>query len=183
MRLGGGFIPPFRGGGVIPSNRWFYPRKGVVFPPMGSFWRGGYHPFVVVSSPFSVIFSVNLEPQYRKTSYMLCCKEKTFGDAGGACPTSISGMEVGEVMEGQGTTYGFTLSFLLHIALCICVRMPDLAGDNFTNGVSDVTSDMVWVCYSSSSTCIAFVAALLRLLCLLCYVICCWWHKTTPGWF
>ena len=39
----------------------------------------------------------------------------------GACPISISGMEVGEVMQGQGTTYGFTLSVLLHIALCICV--------------------------------------------------------------
>ena len=43
---------------------------------------------------------VNLEPGYRKTSL---------------------GMEVGEVMEGEGTTYGFTLSVLFHIALCICV--------------------------------------------------------------
>ena len=42
---------------------------------------------------------VNLEPQYRKTS---------------------SGMEVGEVMEGEGTIYGFTLS-LFHSAVCICV--------------------------------------------------------------
>ena len=53
---------------------------------------------------------------------MLCCKENTLGDRGGACPISISGVEVGEVMGGQGTTYGFTLSVLLHIALCICVR-------------------------------------------------------------
>ena len=35
----------------------------------------------------------------------------------GACSISISGMEVGEVMEGKGITYGFTLSILLHIAL------------------------------------------------------------------
>ena len=35
-----------------------------------------------------------------------------------ACPLSISGMEVGEVMEGKGTTYDFTLSGLLHIAVC-----------------------------------------------------------------
>ena len=48
---------------------------------------------------------------------MLCCKENTFGDGGGL-PHSISGMEVGEVMEGKGTTYGFTLSVLLHIAFC-----------------------------------------------------------------
>ena len=38
----------------------------------------------------------------------------------GACPISMSGMEVGEVMEDQGTIYGFTLSVLLHIALCMC---------------------------------------------------------------
>ena len=43
---------------------------------------------------------VNLEPQYRKTSL---------------------DMEVGEAMEGEGTTYGVTLSVLFHIALCICV--------------------------------------------------------------
>ena len=36
----------------------------------------------------------------------------------GACPISISGMEVGEMMEGKGTTYGFTLSILLHSAFC-----------------------------------------------------------------
>ena len=50
----------------------------------------------------------------------------------GACPISISGMEVGEVMEGKGTTYGLTLSVLLFV---LCCRMCDLAGDNFTNGV------------------------------------------------
>ena len=43
---------------------------------------------------------------------------------------------------------------------------------------------MVWVCYLSSSTCIAFVAALLRLLlfAVLCHLLL-WWHKTTAGWF
>ena len=49
---------------------------------------------------------------------MLCCKENTLGDGDGGLPHSISGMEVGEVMEGKGTTYGFTLSVLLHIAFC-----------------------------------------------------------------
>ena len=43
---------------------------------------------------------------------------------------------------------------------------------------------MVWVCYSSSSTCLAFVAALLRLFffAVLCHLLL-WGHKTTPGWF
>ena len=43
---------------------------------------------------------------------------------------------------------------------------------------------MVCVCYSSSSTCLAFVAALLRLLlfAVLCHLLL-WGHKTTPGWF
>ena len=43
---------------------------------------------------------------------------------------------------------------------------------------------MVWACYSSSSTCIAFVAALLRLLlfAVLCHLLL-WWHETIPGWF
>ena len=43
---------------------------------------------------------------------------------------------------------------------------------------------MVWACYSSSSTCIDFVAALLRLLlfAVLCHLLL-WWHKTTPGGF
>ena len=36
----------------------------------------------------------------------------------GVCPFSISGMEVGEVMEGKGTTYWFILNIFLHIALC-----------------------------------------------------------------
>ena len=41
---------------------------------------------------------------------------------------------------------------------------------------------MVWVCYSSSLTCIIFVAALLRLLlfAVLCHLLL-WWHKTTPA--
>ena len=30
----------------------------------------------------------------------------------------LLGWEVGEVMKGKGTTYGFTLSVLLHIAFC-----------------------------------------------------------------
>ena len=34
----------------------------------------------------------------------------------GGCPISILGMQVGEVMDGKGRTYGFTLSALLHIA-------------------------------------------------------------------
>ena len=43
---------------------------------------------------------------------------------------------------------------------------------------------MAWACYSSSSTCIAFVATLLRLLlfAVLSHLVLCW-HKTTPGWF
>ena len=43
---------------------------------------------------------------------------------------------------------------------------------------------MVWVCYSSSSTCLAFVAALLRLLlfAVLCHLLL-WVHKTTVRWF
>ena len=49
---------------------------------------------------------------------MLCCKENTLWDRGGGLPHSVSGLEVGEVMEGKGTTYGFTHSFLLHIAFC-----------------------------------------------------------------
>ena len=54
--------------------------------------------------------------------YMLSYKENTLGDGAGACPIAMSSMEVGEVMEGQGTTYDFTLNLLLHIGLCICVR-------------------------------------------------------------
>ena len=43
---------------------------------------------------------------------------------------------------------------------------------------------MVGVCYSSGLICIAFMAALLRLLLfvVLCHLLL-WWHKTTPGWF
>ena len=64
--------------------------------------------------------------------------------------------------------------------LYMCYRMSDLVGHNFTNGVRDRISDMVWVYYSSSSTCIAFVAALLRLLLfgVLCHLLL-WWDKTT----
>ena len=49
---------------------------------------------------------------------MLCCNVNTLGDGGEGLPLSISGIEVGQVMEGKGTTYGFTLSVLLHIAFC-----------------------------------------------------------------
>ena len=38
------------------------------------------------------------------------------GMGAGACPVSISGMEVEEVMEGQGTTYG------LHSVFCFTLR-------------------------------------------------------------
>ena len=48
MPLGGGFIPPFGGvglsphrGGFIPAKVWFYPPKGVVSSPNGSFGGGG----------------------------------------------------------------------------------------------------------------------------------------------
>ena len=43
---------------------------------------------------------------------------------------------------------------------------------------------MVWVCYSSSPTCLAFVAALLKLLlfAVLCHLLL-WGHNTTPGRF
>ena len=79
---------------------------------------------------------------------------------------------------------------ILHSAVCftllfvMCFRMCDLVGDNFTNGVWDGISDMVWVCYSFSSTCLAFVPASLRLLlfAVLCHLLL-WGHKTTPGWF
>ena len=42
---------------------------------------------------------------------------------------------------------------------------------------------MVWVRYSSGSTCITFVAALLRLLLFAVFFhLLLWWHKTTPAW-
>ena len=77
---------------------------------------------------------------------------------------------------------------VLHSAFCftllfvMCYRVSDLAGDNFTNGVRDWISDMVWVCYSSSSTCLVFVAALLGLLSLavLCHLLL-WAHITPKG--
>ena len=52
---------------------------------------------------------------------MLCCKENTLGDGDGGLPHSVSGMEVEEVTEGKGTTYGFTLSVWLHIGFLLCV--------------------------------------------------------------
>ena len=57
---------------------------------------------------------VNLEPQYPKTS---------------------SGIEVGEFMEGEGTTHVLHSVFISHCSLYMCHRMSDLAGVNFTNGV------------------------------------------------
>ena len=111
-------------GDFVPAKGWGFPPKGLVSSPIGSL-GGGYHPFVVVPPPFSVILSDYLEPQYWKTNCLrsICCavRRTPLGMGVGACPISILGMEVGEVMEGQGTTYGFTLSVLLHIGLCICV--------------------------------------------------------------
>ena len=117
---GGGLIPQSGhwGGGVINPLGWFYPPFSVILSPhwvgRGRLWRRGM-----------ARLYVNLEPQYRKTSCLrserCAVKRIPLGMGAGACPISISGMEVGEVMEGQGTTYGFTLSVLLHIALCICV--------------------------------------------------------------
>ena len=49
------------------------------------------------------------------------------GMGAGVCPSSISGMEVGEVMKGKGATYGFTLKISLHcFSLCVigCVTWP-----------------------------------------------------------
>ena len=40
---------------------------------------------------------------------------------GGVSPTSLSGMEVGEVMQAHGTTCNCTFSVLLHIALCVSI--------------------------------------------------------------
>ena len=78
----------------------------------------------------------------------------------------------------------YTQCFISHCSLYMFYRMSDLAGANFTNEVSDQISDMVWAHYSSSLTCIAFVAALLRLLFfVVLFHLLFWWHKTTPGWF
>ena len=88
-------------------------------------------------------------------------------------------------MEGQETTYSFTLSVLLHTALCLCVTGCLTWLETILQVGSEMrTSDMVWASYSSSSTCIAFVAALLGLLlfAVLCHLLL-WWHKTTLGWF
>ena len=52
---------------------------------------------------------------------MLCCKKKhLWGWGRELVLISFLGMEVGELMEGKGTAYGFTLGFYFHIALC-CV--------------------------------------------------------------
>ena len=70
-------------------------------------------------------------------------------------------------MEGQGTTYGFTLSVLLHIALCICV-----------------VGCLTWLGNVREQTCFGSAIHLVRralvlwhhcsdCFCLLCYVICC----------
>ena len=108
--------------------------------------EGGYHLFGVVLSPlFRGVFPplgrgkivtllrhrgmahlyANLEPEYANTicrrSGSCAVKRTPLGMGAGACPIFISGMEVGEVMEVQGTTYALTLSVLFHIALCICV--------------------------------------------------------------
>ena len=48
------------------------------------------------------------------------------GGGGGACPISITGMKVGEAMQGHGSTCDCTFNVLLHIALyvfcilCVC---------------------------------------------------------------
>ena len=126
-------MPP--GGGFIPAKGWLYPPKGVVSSPQWVIW-GGIAPLGWFCPPFSVVLSpigwvgggglspfqgqrgmahlyVNLEPQYRNTS---------------------SGMEVGEVMEGEGTTYHSVFYFKL-LFVYVLYRMSDLAGDNFRNGV------------------------------------------------
>ena len=90
----GGFIPTLGHGGGITLLWWFY-------------------------HPFSVILSVNLEPQYRKTSCFrsICCalRRTPLGMGAGACPISISGMEVGEVTEERHmvlhSVFCFTLLF------------------------------------------------------------------------
>ena len=78
----------------------------------------------------------------------------------------------------------YTQCFVSHCALYMCYGMSDLPGDYFANEGRGGISDMGWVCYSSSSTCIAFVLALLRLLlfAVLCHLLL-WRHKTTPGSF
>ena len=180
MPLGGDFVPSW-GGGVIPSKGWFYPCKGVGFspprgwfyPPIGSFWGGGVYP------PFSVILSVNLQPQYRKTSCFrsTCCAKGAHVWGWGR------GVHFGyRGRRGDGGSrndiWFYTQCFASHCSLYMCYGMCDVVGDNFTSRVRNGTSYMVWVCYSSSSTCIAFVVALFRLL--LFVVLCCFGGKKPP---
>ena len=107
--LRGGLNPSFGSvglsrhrGGLIFAKGWFYPPKGEVSSRTGSFWGGGgaCRFGIVLSSVISSFIPplggwrggmarlyVILEPQYWNKS---------------------SGMEVPEVMEGDGTAYGFT---------------------------------------------------------------------------
>ena len=136
MPLGGSFTPPPLLGGVVLSpqmggvfspKRWFY-------PPIRSFWEGGYHPFVVVLSPFSVMLSVNPEPQYRKTSCLT--SKNTLGDGGGGLLHFHFGL--GGTRGDGGSMddiWFYTQCFASHCSLYKCYRMFDLAEDNCTSGV------------------------------------------------
>ena len=70
---------------------------------------------------FRAIGALNLSPR-RHVVYMLCCTQNTRGDVGGGggCPISISDMNVGEAIQGHGSTCDCTCSVLIHIALCMC---------------------------------------------------------------
>ena len=75
-------------------------------------------------------------------------------------------------MEGKGTTYGFTFSVLLHIAFLLCV----VGCVTWLGTILQMGSEMgfqTWFGFAIHPvrTCLAFVAALLRLL-----------FKTTPKW-
>ena len=182
------------GGGFITSKGGFYPRKGVVLSPQG----GGFIPLLglfvggagkvitflwLFHSPFSVISSVNLEPWYRKTSCLrsICCEVRRTPLAMTACSVSISGMELGEVMEGQGTTNGFTHNVLLHIALCICVigcltwlvTILQVGRWDFRHGLGLLFIKFDMHCFCGSIAQAAVVCCVMSLLL--------WWHKTTPG--
>ena len=78
-------------------------------------------------------------------------------------------MEVGEVMEGEGTTYGFALSVLFPIALCTCV-IGCLTWQGTILQMGSEIGIQAWFGLAIHPDQHAFVAALL-------------WHKTTPGWF
>ena len=99
--LWGGFIPPFL---------WFYPPIRQGWGGVTFFWGGLAHLFV------------NQESQSRKTGCLMsiCCAVRRMPwGGGGACPISISSMEVGEVKQGHGSTCDCTFSLLLHIAPCL----------------------------------------------------------------